>query len=193
MFKFIEKKEVDKNVSNNYINKVERELNIKFPKILREFYLKYNFSQQKKCTFKIKGIEDHFILDTIIPLKYGTISLEKEYKWVLEDEYISNEYIPLAVDMDGDNYYWNSKNGNVYYISHENVENPILICKTVEDFFNILNNSFEKEITIPNYKVSKKNQKKNTIIKNKKIKDAIVYIGLILLVIFIIWAVIKYN
>lgn len=195
MFKFIEKECSDKNVTNDYIDKVEKELNVKFPKVLREFYLKYNFSQQKECTFKIEGIDDYFILDTIIPLKYGTIPLEKEYKWVLENECISNEHIPLAVDMDGDYYYWHSQNGKVYYISHENVENPILVCKNVDDFFEILNNSSEKEIIVPNYnfKVSKNTLNKPSIIKNKKVKDAIIYIAFILWIIFIILAVIKYN
>jgi len=195
MFKFIAKECSDKNVTNDYINKVEKELNIKFPKVLREFYLKYNFSQQKECTFKIDGIDDYFILDTIIPLKYGTIPLEKEYKWVLENEYISNEHIPLAVDMDGDYYYWHSQNGKVYYISHENVENPILVSKSVDEFFGILNDSSEKEIIVPNYnfKVPKKTLKKQSIIKNKKLKDAIIYIALILWIIFIIWGIIKFN
>lgn len=145
MFKFIESEDLDKNVTNDYINGLEKKMGIVFPSILREYYLKHNFSKGKECTFRIEGIDADFILDTIIPLKYGTIPLEKEYKWVLENEYISNEHIPLAVDMDGDNYYWNSKSGKVYYISHENVENPILICNSVEEFFEILNSCCDEK------------------------------------------------
>jgi len=158
MFKFIESTELDKNVNNDYIDELERKYNIKFPRILREYYLNYNCSKEKECTFKIDGIDREdtdFILDTMIPLKYGTICLEKEYEWVLKDEYISNEFIPLAYDMDSDRYYWNSKTGKVYYISQENVENPILLCNSVEDFFDILNRSCEKNITIPNLNISK--------------------------------------
>lgn len=152
MFSFIEDEELDKNVSNNYIDEVEKKLNIKFPSILREYYLKHNYSNAKECTFKIEWIDDaEFILDCIIPLKYGTSCFEKEF----ESRMIS-DYIPFAYDMDSDKYYWNLNTGKVYYISHENAENPILICNSVADFFNILNKSCNEKIIIPNLNVLEK-------------------------------------
>ena len=151
MFNFIEKENIEKNVTIDYIDEVEKKFNIKFPYILRKFYLNHNFADLKECVFRIEGIKDvDFSLDCFIPLEYGTVSFEKEYKYVLEDEYISNEFVPLAVDMDGDNYYWNQKDGMVYYISHENVEYPIIVCKSVDNFFEILNNCCDKIITVPN-------------------------------------------
>ena len=165
MFKFIESLESEKNVSNNYIDEIGKKYNINFPNILREYYLNYNCSKLKECTFKIEDIDgegSEFILDTIIPLKYGTICLEKEYEWVLKDEYIPNDFIPLAYDMNSDRYYWNSKTGKVYYISDENVENPILLCNSVDEFFDILNRSCEELITITNL-----NKQKDTICKIK--------------------------
>ena len=70
-FKFILSNEKDKNVTSEYINSIEKLFNIKFPNILRYYYLNYNFSDAKECSFKIYGIDDDFVLDTIIPLKYG--------------------------------------------------------------------------------------------------------------------------
>lgn len=193
MFKFIESEELEKNVSEQYINKIEKQLNIEFPSILRKYYLNYNCAKEKECTFIIEGIDDYFILDTIIPLKYGTIPLEKEYKWVLENEDISNDMIPLAVDMDGDNYYWHKENGNVFYISHENVENPILICNSVEEFFEILNKAVEKDLTIPNLNFKLKKSKEKNLVINKKLRDMFIYIAFILITITIIVLAIKYN
>lgn len=190
MFKFIESQDLEKNVSNEYIDSIEKELNIKFPNVLREYYLKHNGANLKECSFKIAGI-DQFSLDIIIPLKYGTTPLEKEYKWVLENEYIANENIPLAVDMDGDNYYWNSKNGKVYYISVENVENPILVCNSVEEFFEILNKSIDETITIPNLnKIKKKTYNNRQSIKKKKEtqNNIIFYASIIFIIILIIFA-----
>lgn len=162
MFKFVESIELDKNVSSEYIKDVEIKYNIIFPNILKEYYLNYNISKQKECTFKIKDFGDkdtEFILDTIIPLKYGTIPFEKEYGKQLEYNYIPSYFIPFAYDIDSDKYYWNSENKKVYYISQENVEHPILICNTVEEFFEILNNSCEKTITIENLIVKEKIKK----------------------------------
>lgn len=77
MFKFIESEELDKKVTEDYINELEKKMKIVFPNILREYYLKHNFSKEKECTFRIEGIDADFILNCIIPLKYGKVSLEK--------------------------------------------------------------------------------------------------------------------
>lgn len=183
MFKFIESTQLEKNVTNEYINEIEKKYNIKFPNILREYYLNYNCAKEKECTFKIEGIDSEgseFILDTIIPLKYGTICLEKEYEWVLKDEDTPNEFIPLAYDMDSDRYYWNSKTGKVYYISHENVENPILLCNSVDEFFDILNRSCEESITITNLNEQKDiidEPETNTIDNNYDVDKILKYNG----------------
>lgn len=192
MFKFIESEELDKKVTEDYINELEKKMKIVFPNILREYYLKHNFSKEKECTFRIEGIDADFILNCIIPLKYGKVSLEKQYEWVLKDDYLSNELIPLAIDMDEDNYYWNSKTGKVYYISSSNVENPILVCNSVEEFFEILNKSVDKIITIPNLnKIPKKasNSKESINKKKEKQNNIIFYATIILVIAMIIYGV----
>lgn len=155
MYKFIKSEEQYKKITTNYIDEIENKFNIKFPNILKEYYLNYNCAEEKECTFKVRGIDEDFVLDFIIPLKYGNCNLEKEYEWVLKNDYISNKYIPLAYDIDSNMYYWDSKNGKVYYISNENVENPILICNSVDEFFDILNRCCEETITISNLNESK--------------------------------------
>lgn len=180
-FKFILSNEKDKNVTSEYINSIEKLFNIKFPNILRYYYLNYNFSDAKECSFKIYGIDDDFVLDTIIPLKYGRMPLEKEYEFILKDESISNDFIPLAIDMDSDEYYWNRKSGKVYYISIENVENPILICNSVDEFFDILNKSCDNIITISNLNDDKIiynkliAREKQKIVKRSNVKDILKY------------------
>jgi len=191
MFKFIESEELDKKVTEDYINELEKKMKIVFPNILREYYLKHNFSKEKECTFRIEGIDADFILNCIIPLKYGKVSLEKQYEWVLKDDYLSNELIPLAIDMDEDNYYWNSKTGKVYYISLSNVENKILVCNSVDEFFEILNKSVDEVITIPNLNNIRKS---NSTSKNIDVKNKIIsWIILIFITIVLIYGAIKVN
>ena len=189
MFKFITSNDKTKNVSEEYIKNVERKFNIKFPTVLKEYYLNYNFSDNKECCFKIDGFDGEdtdFILDCIIPLKYGTIPFEKQYEYVLNDNDISSDFIPLAVDLDSDLYYWNKKSGEVWYISHENVENPIPICESVEKFFEILNDSCDKKIIIPDFKNIFANQRKQIKTPNINIKDIITIILCLLPIIFAI-------
>ena len=72
-----------------------------------------------------------------------TMCVEKILSFNENNEYISKTLIPLAEDTDGEDFYWDSASGKVYYISMENVENPVPICDSVEQFFEILNKSCE--------------------------------------------------
>ena len=109
----------------------------------------------------------------------------------MKDDYLSNELIPLAIDMDEDNYYWNSKTGKVYYISSSNVENPILVCNSVDEFFEILNKSVDEVITIPNLNNIRKSNSTN---KNIDVKNKIIsWIILIFITIVLIYGAIKVN
>ena len=143
-YKFIIETNAAMNVSKEYIESLEAKWKIQFPEVLVDYYLHYNMSLTAECSFTLelaKGEDSEFILDCMIPLKYGTIPLEKEYEAVLDDEARSDDFIPLAYDMDGDLYYWHKKTYAVWYISHENVENPIFICDSVEKYFDLLNQS----------------------------------------------------
>lgn len=57
----------------------------------------------------------------------------------MNNEYIPKTFIPLAEDVDNDDYYWDKETGKVFYLAMSNVENPIPICDSVEEFFKLLN------------------------------------------------------
>jgi len=149
VYKFIKNADKKKNVSKDYIDSVEKKYNIRFPKILREYYLNYNYSNEKKCVFFIEGCSEEFELDIILPLKYGTEPMEQAYEYILRADEVSNDFIPFARDIDNGKYYWNRTNGKVYYFTHD-VEIPLLVCQSVDEYFEILNNCCDKKITIPN-------------------------------------------
>lgn len=139
MFKFISNDSGKDNVTFDYIREFEEKFNISFPGILVDYYTNYNKAELKECTFFVHDLE--FCVEFIIPLKYGNICVEKILSFNDGNEYISKAFIPLAEDVDGEDFYWDSSDGKVYYLSMENVENPIPICDTVEQFFKILNKS----------------------------------------------------
>ena len=139
MFDFIfEDIEAD-NVTHEYLSEFEELHNIIFPNILREYYTKYNRAKIKQICFEHMGME--FEIEFIIPLKYANINIEKIMSFNANNKYIPASYIPLAEDVDGDDYYWDARTGKVYYLSLENVEHPIPIADSVESFFELLNRS----------------------------------------------------
>lgn len=141
MFKFISNDSGKDNVGLDYIREFEENYNINFPDILIDFYTNHNKAQLQNFSFFIHNLE--FSVEFIIPLQYGNVCVEKILLFNKENEYIPKTFIPLAEDIDGEDFYWDFSSGKVYYLSMENVENPIPICDTVEQFFEILNKSCE--------------------------------------------------
>lgn len=137
MFNFIESEDMDANVSEEYVVQMEKELGIVFPQILKNYYLYHNGSEIKECRFEKYGLE--FCVILIFSLNYGTISVEKILKYNAKNSSIPKSFMPLALDEDEDDYYWDTQEGKVYYLSLENVEHPKEICGSVEEFFEILN------------------------------------------------------
>lgn len=138
-FKFLHTEKPEKYVSNSYIDSVEQKYGIKFPEVLRAYYSEHNGAVMEETPFVMHNIE--FCVEFIIPLKHGNINVEKLLGFYKDDKYFPNGFIPLAEDTDGDDYYWDSNDGRVYYLSMGNADNPIPIARSVEEFFEILNAS----------------------------------------------------
>ena len=143
MFKFILNDSNKENVTLEYIRKFEEKWGVRFPDVLVNYYMNHNRSELEEFSFLIPNLE--FYVEFIIPLRYGNICVEKILSFNEGNEYISKTFIPLAEDIDGEDFYWDSSSGKVFYLSMENIENPIPICDTVEQFFEILNKSYEGE------------------------------------------------
>ena len=140
-FKFISCDTGEKNVTKEYISELESKLNIKFPEVLVDYYTNHNRAEIEEFTFTILNLD--FSVEFIIPLLYGNVCVENIMSFNQGNEYIPDTFIPLAEDIDGEDFYWDASTGKVYYLSIENVENPIPICDSVEQFFEILNKSCE--------------------------------------------------
>lgn len=137
MFKFVEKENPELNVSQEYVNSVENKYNIKFPDVLRTYYTDYNMCEAKEVTFVMHKL--NFCVEFILPLKYGDCSVESYLELYRGDERIPQHLVPFAYDVDGDNYYWDINTGRVYYLTMGNIDNPIPIARSVDEFFELLN------------------------------------------------------
>lgn len=103
--------------------------------MLKDFYLKYNGAQIKLCCFKID--EYYYEISELVMLKYGVCCFEK----IRENDIIDNSLFPLANNRGGDYYYWDKETENVYLIYGDDIENPIYICKSIKELFDIMQNS----------------------------------------------------
>lgn len=143
-FDFLLASEEKEPVSKKYIDEFETKYDIKLPEILKEFYLSYNQCITKECRFSIYNKDIQFCVCEMVILKYGTYPVEKLLDYVKNNSEISDNFIPIAIDEDYEYYYWDKESKKVYFVSTENVEHPIPICNSIEDFFKLLNYSKEK-------------------------------------------------
>lgn len=142
MLDFVCNVKPERNVSIEYVRALEKRLNIRFPNILTAYYTQCNCSELPQNSFSVLGMD--FSVEFIIPLMNGNVCVEKILSFNAGNEYISKTFIPLAEDIEGEDFYWDASNGKVYYLSMGNVENPIPICDSVETFFRWIRDSVKK-------------------------------------------------
>jgi len=187
MFNFIKKENEKARITEEYIGNIEKKLDIKFPTVLREYYLQHNGAEIEECSFEMYDIE--FSVLSICDF-YGTMTVEKIIENDLRNDDIPNECYPIAED-DINRYYWNTADDKIYYYEKDE-EEPTVICESIEAFFEILNKSFDKMVTIPNLnKIPKKVSNSKESIKKKKEKqnNIIFYVTIILVIAMIIYGV----
>lgn len=147
------------------IDRIEKKFKITFPEILREYYLKHNAKFINGVTIQEPGGEEADIYN-IIPLigtplykdglKNGySVECIKDSEMNEPEEFgclrIRNNFIPLALDMGGNIYYWDSNDGKVYisYNADEDedgLETPYFVCSSVEEMFGLMDEAYEKMI-----------------------------------------------
>lgn len=141
MFNFVKEDNPKSKVSVEYIDEFQKKYNLSFPKILKDYYLQHNGADIQECSFQKKGFD--FCVTMLRDLNYGILPIEKILEYNKNNEAIPNTFIPLALDFDDDDYYWDSKDGKVYYLCTDNVEHPIPLFDSVEEFFDTLNKCYE--------------------------------------------------
>lgn len=134
MFNFIKKENEKARITEEYIGNIEKKLDIKFPTVLREYYLQHNGAEIEECSFEMYDIE--FSVLSICDF-YGTMTVEKIIENDLRNDDIPNECYPIAED-DINRYYWNTADDKIYYYEKDE-EEPTVICESIEAFFEILN------------------------------------------------------
>lgn len=131
----------DEKISIDDVLEIEQRFGFKMPEILRDYYLMYNGASIYNCVFSIDGYEVE--VAKLVELKYGVLPLEKIIELDREDGFIPSNMIPVARNSGGDYYYWNDQSGQVYLYLSDCIEDPILICENLEEFFALLEKNYQ--------------------------------------------------
>ena len=139
MYRFIKEQYSDRLIKNDEITRIEKEFNVKFPTILREYYQNFNGAKIKLCQFEVDG--DEYEISELVPLKYGYCCFEKVKENDIQDGIIEETFFPIANNRGGDYYYWDKNTERIYLIYCDDIEEPIQICESIQELFELMCNS----------------------------------------------------
>ena len=139
MFDFILKEQQEPLKAIESILNLEKKYKIVFPDVLKNLYAKSEGGKIKLCVFKIDGFD--YEVSSIISVVPEGFYFEKIADSDRDDGFLPVSFYPFASNRGGDIYYWDSETKKVYLSLADDIENPILISDSIEEFIILLEKS----------------------------------------------------
>ena len=136
MYNFLKETTKHNHTTISDITRIEEKYSIKFPSILKNFYLDYDENKINLCKFNVDGYSCE--VAKIIPLNANGLTFEKIVENDRADGFIDKDFYPIASNRGGDFYYWSSKTGKVYLVLADDIDNPFVVSSNVETFFSLM-------------------------------------------------------
>lgn len=136
-YSFVMGEEGNHEESISKITFLEDKYSIKFPGELSEYYKKYDGEKIKLSIITIDGYECE--ISKIIPIIGEKTSFEIITDRFKKDGFMPMTCYPLARDRGGDYYCWDSETHKVSLFLVDDIDNPFVVAKNIEDFFKLLN------------------------------------------------------
>lgn len=132
MYEFIQNINKENQINLEDITNIEQKYDVIFPKELVEFLIHYNGSEIYLSQIIGKdGVK--YEISSLIPIKYGLMSMEKMMEWDRMDGFVKPSRIPIANDRGGNAYYLDVESGEILLYFGENIENPKVICLNFDE------------------------------------------------------------
>ena len=129
---FIQNINKENQINLEDITNIEQKYDVIFPKELVEFLIHYNGSEIYLSQIIGKdGVK--YEISSLIPIKYGLMSMEKMMEWDRMDGFVKPSTIPIANDRGGNAYYLDVESGEILLYFGENIENPKVICLNFDE------------------------------------------------------------
>ena len=138
-------------LSEDEIHRFEEQYQLVIPDVLREYYLSYNGYQIAEAFFIRDGTG--YSVRKITPLLGKGDSVETMLDNAVKYDDVPAHLIPLADDRGNGLYYWDKRNEHVYFRYVDDIGYYTFICKGLDHFFEILNQSYWRD-TEPAYDIT---------------------------------------
>ena len=109
----------------------EKENNIKFPELLRDYWFEYGDAPIKECNFEDKKYLTNLV-HIFTPFHKDNAKIEG---------FIPQNFYAIAHDAGGNYFYWNAEDNKVYMAFDDDVDNPFVFFNSVEEMFKLMEKS----------------------------------------------------
>lgn len=134
-------------VSEEKIEAFEKEFGLQLPPRLKAFYRDYSGSTMESLLFKANG--RHYTLDGFHQLFTGSMSAEHILDIYQQSNRLPEGYFPLGVTHSGDDFFYDTLHDKVYLISMDQPKNQELVAKSLDNFFDLLDDAYQNGCEIP--------------------------------------------
>ncbi len=137
MYSFLNPHTLPDPVTAQEIAALEEHYHLHLPQELKTFYENHNGQGIKPVVFSVDGRS--FDVYSMLPLLSGTMPIEHILEIYQSANRIPLTFFPLAVSFDGEDYFYDTQNDDVYLIPIEQPSNRQLVCHSITRFFQLLN------------------------------------------------------
>lgn len=142
MFDFVNAQSTGNPVPESYIAEIEKRFGVRFPAVLRRYYLEHNGQAFPRIRLLIDG--DVHTVNRISELKRPGLSLEELLKRQRMQDFPARQMLPFAEDHIDGIYYLHTETGMVWFSTLEEEDDFLPVCRGIERFFEILDTASEK-------------------------------------------------
>lgn len=134
MYRFIKGDTVlrQESITLKDIEEIEDTFMIRFPNSIKNFLLQYNGVEMELSIITVNSVQ--YEVSKFIPIKHGRLPVEKIMEWDKLDGILPTTLIPVASDRGGNIFYCNPNNNNIVFYNSEDIENPVVISHSFEEF-----------------------------------------------------------
>ena len=148
MFDFVKDSERSYPVTTSDIENAEQILGVTLPDILKEYYLLHNGKYMAQFDFVCEdgnSTRVHEILPLISANNHISVVNSKTDEII--NEYLPAPLIPIAIDDGGYFFCWSTEDNSITLLLEHRLDDEDFlepICASIEDFFEILQNTYLK-------------------------------------------------
>lgn len=142
-FGFFDEPVTETELTEADITAEERQFNIRFPDVLREFYLTHNGCYVREMQFLIDGA--FYDVEEMLPLTGTRMTMSHVREQFSENPEIPGSFYPIAINSSEGTYFWDSLTGEIWFVAENSSLSPEYVFGSIQEMFEAMEQALTKD------------------------------------------------